>query len=453
VNGGIELTCHADFHDTRILRTTGLSILIDNGEIHEISESFHQGAASRALVGGSWALVTSDNPEDADKILDSAVTLASRTHLKSPRANIELASVEPSIVHDLPKVEKDPGDISIEEKVGLLLEIHKRAKLPDINSTSVIYSESHSNVEYFNSEGIETEYNLVRTGFAVNAVASQNGNFQIGRESRFGVCGYELFDRYDALTLAEKAGNTARDLLSAKVPKGGRMPVILDQELAGVFIHEAVGHAVEADHVIEGNSILADKFGSQIAAHCVTVIDDPSMHGFGYYPVDDEGVESVPTTLIRDGVLTSYLHSRETAAQIPGTGLPGHARSQGLSRPIIRMSNTYIDNGDSNFEEMLEEMKDGIYLIGSRGGQVNPGEGVFQFNAERGFMVKDGELAAPLRDVSLSGHILDILMHVKLAAGDKKMNSGQCGKGGQMAPVSDGSPHIMISEATVGGSG
>ncbi|NIA03318.1 MAG: TldD/PmbA family protein, partial [Nitrospirae bacterium] len=146
------MTHRTDFHDTRILRTTGLSILIDNGEIREISESFHQGAVSRALVGGSWALYTSDNPEDADKILDFAVTLAGRTHLKSPRADIELASVEPSVVHDLPKVEKDPGDISIEEKVDLLLEIHKRAKLPDITSTSVVYSGSLVNVEYFNSE-------------------------------------------------------------------------------------------------------------------------------------------------------------------------------------------------------------------------------------------------------------------------------------------------------------
>ncbi len=443
----------ADFHDIRILRSLGRSVFIDNGQIEQISNNFTHGISCRALVNGSWGFVSSDDTQDSIPSLERAVKLASQTHAKSPRKSKGLAEVEPPLLHDIPAARKDPNDVPIDEKVELLLEMHKRAKVPDVTSTTVLYSESELKVEYSNSEGVEAEYSLVRTGFAVTAVASQNGIFQMARGSEFDVCGYELFDKYDALELAEEAGNTAVELLSAKVPKGGRMPVILDQELAGVFIHEAVGHAVEADHVVEGNSILSGKVGSQIAAPCITVVDDPSMHGFGYYPMDDEGVESVATTVIDDGVLKSYLHSRETAALLPGTGRPGHARSQGLSRPIIRMSNTYIENGDSGFDEMLAEMKDGVYLIGSRGGQVNPGEGVFQFNAERGYMVENGELTTPLCDVSLSGQILDILQNVQMAAGDMKMNSGRCGKGGQAVPVCDGSPHILVSEALVGGSG
>ena len=443
----------ADFHDIRILRSLGRSVFFDNGQIEQISNNFTHGISCRALVNGSWGFVSSDDTQDSIPSLERAVKLASQTHAKSPRKSKGLAEVEPPLLHDIPAARKDPNDVPIDEKVELLLEMHKRAKVPDVTSTTVLYSESELKVEYSNSEGVEAEYSLVRTGFAVTAVASQNGIFQMARGSEFDVCGYELFDKYDALELAEEAGNTAVELLSAKVPKGGRMPVILDQELAGVFIHEAVGHAVEADHVVEGNSILSGKVGSQIAAPCITVVDDPSMHGFGYYPMDDEGVESVATNVIDNGVLKSYLHSRETAALLPGTGRPGHARSQGLSRPIIRMSNTYIENGDSDFDEMLAEMKDGIYLIGSRGGQVNPGEGVFQFNAERGYMVENGELSTPLRDVSLSGQILDILQNVQMAAGDMKMNSGRCGKGGQAVPVCDGSPHILVSEALVGGSG
>lgn len=446
-------TPQADFYDTRVLKSTGFSIFIDNGEIEQISNNYICGTACRALVSGSWGFVSSDSTQDTENLLSSAIKLSGRTHLKSPRDAIDLADVKPPVIHDLPAIKKDPGDIPIEEKVELLMELHRRAKVPDVSSTTVMYSESLTEVEYTSSEGVEASYSLARTGFAVMAVASQSGVFQMARESRFNTCGYELFDRYDALELAEKAGTTARDLLSASVPKGGRMPVILDPELAGVFIHEAVGHAAEADHVVEGNSILAGQVGRQIAAPCITVIDDPSMHGYGYYPVDDEGVESGPTVIIEDGVLKSYLHNRETAARLPGTGRPGNARAQALSRPIIRMSNTYIENGESTLEEMLSEVVDGIYLIGSRGGQVNPGEGVFQFNAERGFLVENGELEGPVRDVSLSGHTLDILMNVQLAAGDKKMHSGRCGKGGQLAPVCDGSPHILVSEATVGGSG
>ncbi len=444
---------HTDFYDIRLLRSSGLSIFIDNGEIEEISNSCTQGIACRALVNGSWGFTSSDHIKDTDSALSSAVRLASRTHAKSPRPDIELAAVAPPVIQDLPLLEKDPGEVSIEEKVELLMEIYKRAKIPDVSSASVIYSESVTEEEYKNSEGVETQYSLVRCGFAVTAVASQNGVFQMGRESRFDVCGFELFDKHDPLELGLRAGTTAVELLSANLPKGGRTPVILDQELAGVFIHEAVGHAAEADHVIEGNSILTGMVGSKIATPCINVIDDPTMHGFGYYPHDDEGVGSVPTEIIKDGILKSFLHSRETTTLLPGTGRPGHSRAQGLSRPVIRMSNTYIENDDSNLDEMLSEINSGIYLMGSRGGQVNPGEGVFQFNAERGFMIEDGELTTPLRDVSLSGHTLDILMNIKLVGNDMKMNSGRCGKAGQLVPVTDGSPHILVSEATVGGSG
>ncbi|MDD2439884.1 MAG: TldD/PmbA family protein, partial [Methanosarcinaceae archaeon] len=303
-------------------------------------------------------------------------------------------------------------------------------------------------LEYKSSEGVETTYNLLNCGFAVSAVASAEGVYQAGWESRFGY-GYELFKKENVLELAKVAGQTAVELLKAKSPKGGTMPVVLDQELAGVFAHEAVGHASEGDLVLEGDSILANRIGEELASPLVTIIDDPTLHEFGYYPFDAEGVEAGKTEIIKDGVFESYLHSRETAAKLGGT--PGNARAQGSSMPIVRMSNTFIDNGDSSFEEMLEEIKDGIYLIGSRGGQVNTGEGIFQFNAEKGYLIENGELSELVRDVSLSGKTLEILKHVSLVGKDLKMTAGRCGKGGQLVPVSDGAPHLAISKALVGG--
>ena len=155
--------------------------------------------------------------------------------------------------------------------------------------------------------------------------------------------------------------------------------------------------------------------------------------------------------MIENGVLKAYIHSRETAGKLGGESR--NSRSQGYARPIIRMSNTFIAPDGTKFEEMLSELKNGIYLMGSRGGQVNPGEGVFQFNAERGFMVENGEIARPLRDVSLSGHTLEILDSVVMIGNDLEMNSGRCGKAGQLVPVSDGAPHVLVKKATVGGSG
>lgn len=440
-----------DFHDTRIIKSRSTAIVLDNGEIKEISNNFSSGAAVRALNDGSWGFVSQDNPESLDEALKLAERLAEAVRSKSPRSPLKLAKIENPSLTNLPKIKEDFRDIPIDEKVKLLAEIEKSARIEGIKSTNAVYSESEITVRYSSSEGLDCEYTLSRIGFAISAIAYSEGVYQIGRESRFGVMGFEFFKKHDAFELARKAASTAIELLSAKTPKAGAYPVILDQELAGVFIHEAVGHAVEADHVLEGNSILADKMGENIASPLITVYDDPSLHEFGYYPFDDEGTESKRTTVIEKGVLKSFLHSRETAGKLGGVSR--NSRAQGYARPIIRMSNTFMANGEMKFEEMLGELKNGIYLKGSRGGQVNPGEGVFQFNAERGFLVENGEITTPLRDVSLSGHTLEILNNVLAVGNDLELRSGRCGKAGQLVPVSDGAPHALVRKATVGGAG
>lgn len=440
-----------DFYDTRVIKSVSTAIILDNGEIREISNNFSSGAAVRVLSGGTWGFVSLDNPEDTESALRSAKRLAESASNKSKRSPVSLAPIDKPKLQNLPEIREKPGDIPVEDKVKLLFEIEKNTRIDGIKSSSVVYSESEATISYSNSEGLDCEYDITRVGFAVSAVAQSEGAYQIGRESRFGVMGYEIFKKHDAFELASKAAKTAVELLSASAPKAGTYPVILDPELAGVFIHEAVGHAVEADHVIEGNSILSGKIGEQISSPLINVYDDPSFHGYGYYPFDAEGAESKSTTLIEDGVLKSFLHSRETAAILGGESR--NSRAQGYSRPVIRMSNTFIGNGEVEFDEMLSELKDGIYLKGSRGGQVNPGEGVFQFNAERGFIVKNGEITTPLRDVSLSGNTLEILNNIKAVGNDLEMNSGRCGKAGQAVPVSDGSPHVLVERAVVGGSG
>lgn len=436
------------FYDCRVIEGSSTSVVLDNGKIEEISRNFTKGAGIRALCGGSWGYTAVEGDINLKRGVDAASTLAFSMNASTPKEDVELAAVGSPEVKNLPEIRIDPRDIAIEEKVSLLKSIEEHAKLEGVHSTKVMYLESEFKVEYRNSEGLECEYELLNVGFAVSAVASENGAYQAGRESRFGY-GYELFEKENVLELAGKAGKTALELLKAKTPKGGEMPVVLDQELAGVFAHEAVGHASEADLVLEGDSILENRIGEQIASPLITIIDDPTLHEFGYYPFDAEGSKSKRTEIIKDGIFNSYLHSRETAAKLGGT--PGNCRAQGYSMPVVRMSNTFIDNGDSRFEEMLEEVKDGMYLVGSRGGQVNTGEGIFQFNAEKGYLIKDGELTGLVRDVSLSGKTLEILNHVTLVGNDLKMTAGRCGKAGQLVPVSDGSPHIAISKALVGG--
>ncbi len=192
--------------------------------------------------------------------------------------------------------------------------------------------------------------------------------------------------------------------------------------------------------------------GKEIANTVVSVIDDPHLPEFGFMPVDAEGSAVKRTEIIQNGVLKNFLHSRETLAAV-GNGEAGHARAEGGASPIVRMSNTFIENGgDATMDELLEGCKNGILLKGSRGGQVDPGRGgVFQFNAEYGYLIEDGEQQGMVRDVSLSGDILSTMHNITLCGTDRKMTPGYCGKGGQSVPVTDGAPHILLRNAVVGG--
>jgi TldD protein len=201
--------------------------------------------------------------------------------------------------------------------------------------------------------------------------------------------------------------------------------------------------------VLEGDSCIEGMLGKKVGSELVTVRDDPTLVRYGYYPYDSEGVPSQGTTIIEKGVLKAYLNSRETAAKLGGH--PGNARAGGLMRPVVRMSNTFIDNGDMTREEVFEGI-DGIYLKGSRGGQVNTGEGIFQFNAVMGYVVKNGLLERSIRDVSISDHTLKTLKNIARVGNDLKFSSGRCGKAGQGVPVADGSPHVLVRDAVVGGS-
>lgn len=437
----------SEFYDIRVLQGSRTRIILDNGKLEEIAEAPFEGAAVRALSRGAWGFVTSDNVDDLGEEIDLARRIARKIDRQE---DLELAHAPPG-KSQVVAVKKDPKNLSLDEKVALLREIENAAKVKGVSSTQAVYSEMNMLLHYKSSEGLDLESRMTRMGFFISAVAHRNGVYQTDGEGRSGVEGLEIFERQDPIALAREVGETAVALLDAGAPKGGSYPVILDQELAGVFVHEAVGHATEGDIILEGDSCLEGKLGQKIGSKLVTVKDDPSLMQNGYYPFDDEGSLAQETVLVENGTLKSFLNSRETAARLGG--VPRNARAEGTDRPVVRMSNTYIANGDWKLEEILEELGNGVYLAGSRGGQVSTGEGVFQFNAKRGYLVENGERTKLLRDVSLSGKILETLMHVKAVANDLKFNSGRCGKAGQLVPVSDGSPHLLVEHATVGGAG
>jgi len=436
------------YYDLRHVTGQSTLIDIDNGIVESAGTSFFNRAILRVLGSRGWGILQIDNfspvsTKKFNEMLDSAGKLAAIT-----MQDVNLHEAPQKAIR-VPVMKEDPRTVSIEEKTSLLAEIEKAAALPEVVSRRANYIERSEQVTFSDSSGHEFTYEICRSGFNVLAVASRNGTMQMGYDRDHSIRGFGLRHRQE---LGRNAAQVAVDLLSAGHAKGGRMRAVLDPELAGVFAHEAVGHASEGDLVQEGNSVLAQKTGESIGNNRLTIVDDPSIPEFGFEPFDAEGVAVRYTEIIKKGVVNAFLHSRETLAAV-GNGIAGHARAMGAEPPLVRMSNTYIENGDSTREEIMEVCKNGILLKGSRGGQVDPGRGVFQFNAEYGYLIENGECTRMVRDVSLSGDILSTLHGILLCANDRAMHPGYCGKGGQSVPVSDGAPHVLLDNAVVGGSG
>lgn len=399
----------------------------------------------RVLKNGAWGVSFTTNPAKMEDAGKSALKLANALD-----NDVKLADVEPTQDKVKSKAKLKLQNVSLDEKKEAMSAAEKAANLEAIVSTTVNYVDGEGSTISANSEGTELQVAESRVALFMNAVAASDGIIQFGHKSTGGAAGFEVIQKEDLEKFGRVTAEKALRLLKAELPPSGKFPVVMDPELTGVFIHEALGHASEADLILQNDSILKGKMGTQIGSPAVTIIDDATMDAFGYYPYDSEGVKTIKNILVEDGVLRSLLSSRETASQLDITP-SGNARSVVGDQPIVRMSNTYLKPGELKFEELIEDMDNGIYLKGSRGGQVDTGKGVFQFNAAESFLIENGEVTNPLRDVSLSGNILEMLLKVDGVGSDFKMGVGFCGKSGQTVPVGDGGPHVRVKEAIVGG--
>ena len=441
-----KVESNVDYVDIRAVEGNNTNVLMKDGKIQEINSGLDTGARIRVLKNGAWGFAFTNDLNKLDEISETALKISN-----SLSGDVKLAENE--IIED--KIKTSPkislSDVSIEDKKELILDANKAANIGEVVSTTVSYSDSESQSVFLSSEGSSIIMDEVRLGLFLNAAASSGDNIQFGHGSIGGAKGFEVLKDADIEKFGREIGEKATRLLKAETPPSGKFTIIADNDLTGVFIHEAVGHAVEADLILQNDSILKDKVGSKIGSEIVNIIDDPSHDGFGYYAYDVEGVKTGKTQIVKDGKLVSLLSSRESASKL-NMKSSGNARSIVSEQPIVRMSNTYLEPGEMSFEELIEDIKEGIYLKGSRGGQVDTGKGIFQFNAAESFIIENGEVKDPLRDVSLSGNILETLNHVDALGSDFKLSVGFCGKAGQVAPVGDGGPHTRILEAMVGGS-
>lgn len=442
----------ADYLDIRLERTWSSSITFRGRRLEAATASEDQGGCVRALNHGcGWGVASFTSLDELPAMVRRANELSRAVRLERP---IRLADVTPLQADAALDLDGDVRRIPLGDKKRLL-QTYNEAMLsasPAVVDTQASYRDEVSEYWFVSSEGAvlyQLRPEVVVSGVAI---ARRNGTIEKGLESIGLRRGWRAAQGHEAAfqTVAERAAA----LLDAPGVKGGSYPVILDPELAGVFIHEAFGHLSEADFVYENPQAremmtLGRRFGTP----ALNVGDHGAAVGLrGTLPFDDEGTPTQDTPLIRDGILVGRLHSRETAAAMDETPT-GNARALSFRHPpIVRMTNTYIGQGKGTVADLMGDIKLGVYACGAFGGQTLLES--FSFTAAYGYMIRDGKVAELVKDVVLAGNLFQTLGAIERIGGDFRWNQmgGGCGKGGQSPlPVTEGAPHVRIEQALIGG--
>jgi TldD protein len=447
-----------DFLTIRLEEAESTDIALRGQKIDTLSESTSLGGQVRACYKGGWGFSAFNDLATLQAKIEEAIACAK---IIGDQETI-LAEVAPiQTVCSIPLTGTDPRYISLTEKKRLCDYYNEMLKSYSdrITTTSVSYSDTTQKIIIATSEGSLIEQSWSDLEMRFSATARQEDLVQIGRETTGSRKGYQDLTNLETQVIG--AAQRAVNALSLPVIQGGTYPVVIDPILTGLFVHEAFGHLSEADMAYENPDLLETmsmgrRFGSEElqiydgAAPYLENDHSEDIHRGSYY-YDDEGTPATTTQLIKDGVLVGRLHSRETAGKL-GEKPTGNARCLDYHYPpIVRMTNTWIASGKTPVKDLFNGISQGVYARNWLGGMTN-GE-MFTFSAGEAWMIRNGQIAEPIRDVTLSGNVFKTLANIEAIADDFYWDeSGGCGKSGQNGlPVGCGGPSLRIKDVVVGG--
>ncbi len=439
-----------DFADIFCEDVSATSIVCEEGKIEHIIAGIEVGAGVRTITNGKTAYAYTNSLTD-EGLMEVAEAVSCATRGNCFEHDLNLLKKEPKretgVNHAL-------QEVSLDDKVGLVRLADKVARSVDsrIKQVKVVYRDSMRRIATANTNGEIVYDQRIATLFLVQIVAVQNELIQTGYEPRGACMGFELFQENPPAEIAETACRRALMMLEARKAPGGRMPVVLSSDAGGTMIHEAIGHGLEADLAQTGFSVYSGRVGEQVASSLVSVVDDPTLPlRRGSYCFDDEGVIAQRTTLVEKGVLKGYLYDFLTAMR-DGISSTGNGRRESYrSRPLPRMSNTFIVPGDMEPEAILRDTQKGLFVKKMGGGQVNTVNGDFVFEVTEGYLIESGKVCEPVRGATLTGNGPDVLNAIDMVGNDLGFGIGTCGKEGQGVPISDAQPTLRIPEIVVGG--
>lgn len=429
------------------------SIYMEEDIIRETAQTISLGAGIRVIAGEKTGYSYTNDPA-VESLRKAALTAASIGESGKKPSLPRFRKTRPQ--GDLYPLVRPVHRAALRDKIEVVRRADRACRKadPKIKKVKVLFQDHVQFISVVNSEGREARDARPQVKLVSTAVAEKGRRKELGYSGGGGRVGMEYFKHVlSPEEIGREAAEEALLLLEAVEAPAGEMPVVLAPGHAGVLVHEAVGHLLEADFNRRKTSIFWDKLGKRVGSPLLTIYDDPTRPSFrGSYNIDDEGTRPEKTLLIDRGVVNSFLQDT-LSARLMGRVPTGHGRRQDYTCiPIPRMSNTYVDKGQDDPADILRSVARGIYAEKFEGGQVEE-SGKFTFSISAGRLIENGKLTAPIRQTTLIGTNIDILQKIEKVGADLSfgLQTGTCGKEGQEVPVTDGCPTIKISRMTVGG--
>jgi len=427
--------------DTRIS-----SLELQDGSVSQAQQVMLYGAGIRVVQGTQtgYAYTMDLTPE----AMHQAARFAGSIPCNGTAIEIPALKPTPLLTPETPMLEPTASK-------RILLNINRRAHeiSPLVVRVKATIAQRMQNVTFVSSEGTGFSDNRPRTTLFISVVLQKEDKTQMGFGSRMYQRGAEFITSELIEELLQETIQQALFLFDAKQIVGGEMPVVLAAGSSGILMHEAIGHAFEADFIRTGESIFTGKLGQSICDSHITIVDDGTLpYDAGMLRYDDEGIPGQRTVLVEGGILNSYLHDRISARHF-GVQSTGNGRRESFRHmPLPRMRSTYMCAGEATEEDIIRSVKRGIYAQTFTNGQVQIGAGDFTFFMKKGWLIEDGHLTTPLRDMNIIGNGPQALQHISMVGNNLKIDhsAGMCGKGGQRVGVSQGLPTVLVDKLVVG---
>lgn len=449
----VALEKGGDYADLFFEHTFTNSVALQDGAVNRSNSNIDFGMGVRVLSGDQtgYAYIENVTLEEMLKAARTAARIASSSVKTKP-----VSLTERPLKANCYAISTPWEGVALKEKTPYLQKLNDKIFALDkrVQKVSASLNDSTSHILFCNSEGVSYyDYRPMVTLSAV-CIMEENGRFENSHSARAYRKGFEFLSDDIIDVIAREAVENTSILFKAIKPKGGEMPVVMGSGGSGILLHEAIGHAFEADFNRKNISIFSEQLNKKICNEHISVVDDGTIpFNRGSINIDDEGTYGQKTYIVKDGILTSYLHDRISARHY-GIASTGNGRRESFrNMPIPRMRATYMEAGNVKESDIIASVKNGIFVDKFTNGQVQIGAGDFTFFVKSGYLIENGKLNQPIKDINIIGNGPKALADITMVADNDKIDNGTwtCGKDGQSCPVTCGMPSALVSKLTVGG--